>query len=156
MSAEAACFVELALAGREGGRLGSESSREFDGHVPEPADPDDPHPVRRLHIHGQRVEHRNTSAQKRTRVGCGELLRDRYCPSPVRTHAAGEATLVADHGGDRLGAQIVISRHALATTHAAPRCPADAYPLTSSDSFGSRTDADDAPNDLVAQHRGIL
>src|SRR5262249_27455755 len=146
MSAKAACFVELALAGRESSYLGSESSCEFDGHVSEAADPDDPHPLRRFRMHGQRAEHRDATAQKRTCLGCGKLLRDGHSPSPVRTYAAGEATFVADDGGDRFGAQIVIPRHTLATMHAAPRGPTDTYPLTSSDSLGRRTSRHDAAN----------
>src|SRR5262247_101821 len=56
----------------------------------------------------------------------------------------------------RLRAQVVVSRHALVTVHAAPRGPADADALSDRETLGIRTDRRDPTDDLVAENRGVL
>ena len=66
-------FVELALAGREGGHIAAVRGGELHGHVPKPADADDAHPVGRLGMHHERREDGDAAAQQRTRVGKVQL-----------------------------------------------------------------------------------
>jgi hypothetical protein len=55
-----------------------------------------------------------------------------------------------------LRTEMMASRHALATVHAATRVPADADALSNRDSFGIRTYGGDSTGDLVAENRGVL
>ena len=67
-----------------------------------------------------------------------------------------EPAAMAEDGRLRLRAQVMVSRHALVTVHAAPRVPADADALSDRESFGIRTDGRDPADDLVAENRGVL
>src|SRR5207244_6905114 len=68
----------------------------------------------------------------------------------------GESAFVPDDGRRRLRAQMVITRHALATVHAAGREPADPDALSHLRSLGIWTYRRDPTDDLVAESRGVL
>ena len=63
---------------------------------------------------------------------------------------------MADDGRLHVRAQVMASRQALVTMHAAPRVPADADALSDLESFGMRTYGRDATGDFVAENRGVL
>src|SRR6266550_571660 len=63
---------------------------------------------------------------------------------------------MTDDGRLHLRAQVVASRHALVTVHAAPRVPADADALSDLETLGIRTYGRDPTDDLVAENRGVL
>src|SRR5262245_13293756 len=54
------------------------------------------------------------------------------------------------------GANVMPSRHALITTHAATRVPSDADGLSDVESLCIRTYSCDMTGDLVAENRGVL
>src|SRR5437879_13228882 len=63
---------------------------------------------------------------------------------------------MTDDGRLHLRAQVVASRHALVTVHAAPRVPAAADALSDLESLGIGTYGRDPTDDLVAENRGVL
>jgi len=74
----------------------------------------------------------------------------------VRADVGREPAAMTDDGELRLRAKVMVSRHALATVHAAPRAPADADALSDLESLGIRTYGRDPTDDLVAENRGVL
>ena len=63
---------------------------------------------------------------------------------------------MADDRRLRLRAEMMVSRHALATVHVAAREPADADALSDLESLGIRTQGGDSADDLVAENRRVL
>src|SRR5262245_19531872 len=94
--------------------------------MPQPANADDADPVGRLGVHDERVEDGDAAAEERPGFGEVQVLRQRDRPSPMRAYVGREPAAMADDGRLRLRAQVVASRHALATIHVATREPADA------------------------------
>src|SRR5262249_56496232 len=84
-------LIELALAGRKRGQVTAIRSGELNGHVPQPANADDAHPVGWLGVLGQRREDGDAPAQERTGFGEVQLFRQRDGPGPVRADVAREA-----------------------------------------------------------------
>src|SRR5262245_12124671 len=63
---------------------------------------------------------------------------------------------MTDDGELHLRTEVMASRHALVTVHAAPRGPADADALSDRETFGTWTNSRNPTNDLVAENRGVL
>src|SRR5215831_11460596 len=63
---------------------------------------------------------------------------------------------MANDGRLRLRAQVMPSRHALATMHVATREPADANTHSDLNSFGTGTYGRDATDEFMAKYRGVL
>src|SRR5215467_16111206 len=63
---------------------------------------------------------------------------------------------MANDGRLRLRAQVMASRHALATMHVATREPADANTHSDLNSFGTGTYGRDATDEFMAKYRGVL
>ena len=99
MRAEFPRLVRLCLAGSEGRHLAAPFIEKLHSHVPQPADPDHAHTVRWLHSEiGDRSEHRDAPAEKRTRTSRIKFLRQFDRPLPIRAHPVREATVAAyDH-----------------------------------------------------------
>src|SRR3989442_1036012 len=124
--------------------------RELDGHVTESADADDADAVGGLGVHHQRTENGDAPAEQRPAVREVQFLRQRDDPRPVRADVRSEPAAMADDRRLGLRAQVMVSRHALATMHVAIREPADADALADSASLRTRTDGRDSTSDLVA------
>src|SRR5215475_9329725 len=75
----------------------------------------------------------------------------------MRTDVGREPAAMTDDGRLHLWTEMVPSRHALVTVHAATREPADADALSDLESLlGIRTYGRDMTDDLVADNRGVL
>src|SRR5262249_15920049 len=94
--------------------------------------------------------------QERPGVGAGQRFRQRDGPGPVRADVGREPAAMADDGRLHVRAQVMASRQALVTMHAAPRVPAHADTLSDLPSLPLRTYGRDATDDLVAENRGVL
>src|SRR5688500_7177200 len=103
----------------------------------ETANTHDSHPIGRFYICGQRCKHSNASAQKWTRRRTFEPLRDRNCPSPVRTQPLGKTALMSNNGRRRFRAEVVVTGYALMAVHATARIPAHPHPLPDLQSLGA-------------------
>src|SRR5262249_55551639 len=93
------------------------------------------------------------------RSGFGEvqLFRQLNDPSPMRTDVGREPAAMTDDGRLHLRTEMVPSRHALVTGHAATREPADPDALSDLESLlGIRPSGRDMTDDLVAENRGVL
>src|SRR5262249_49457785 len=75
-------------------------------------------------------------------------------PSARRHPRAG--CMAPDDGRLHVRAEVMASRQALVTVHAAPRAPAHADALSDLPSLGMRTYGRDATDDLVAENRAVL
>ncbi len=160
VGAEAAGFVEFALAGGEGGDFAAHGGGEFDGHVAEAADAHDADAAGGAGERGERIEDGDAAAEERAGFGGGEPVWDRQGPGPMGAEPAGESAAVADDRGFGGGAEVLFAANALGTVHARAAVPADADALADGDAFGRvllgrRTEGDDAADRLVAEHGGV-
>ena len=102
-----------------------------------PSNSDDPHPSRWFNIgQQQRVKDGNATAQEGTGALGVKLVRQREDPGGVGPHPVGKASMVADYGTHRRGAEVMIAGFAPFASQAGVRKPSQTDPLTDLQSPG--------------------
>src|SRR5206468_2194709 len=123
-------LLPLGVAACKGRDFTAPRAEVLQSQVPQPANADDRHAIRRLHVElHDRIENRDATAEERTGLAGIERFRQRADPGPLGPDAGGKSTGPPHDRSLRREAKILVSRKTLPARAATRGIPTEPDPI---------------------------